>query len=442
MEVVEASVAEAVVESPVPLRELVEVEGWGAYAPKGATGRVEVLAEAAGYISGSRGKYLNLYTELGDGRWTQQWCNFPVGAKFKSLSRDVTRELREKQRNWQRNNLPAVLMQTRLTNFSGSDPEMFVRGSSGEVLPAWEYLPEKKTAAVYQKWSDAFCYWDGFQAELSAKADSCLAYLVDNIHAGMRELKSRTEKHHPGAVISPETVVEITQQKLLEAPQEFVELGCKPSLNAYGLMGEVVENPRMLRTRFAGGHYHFGKTGVSLPEAVEIVKMADAVVGMAAVGIFAEVDNPIRRRYYGLPGEFRMPSHGVEYRTLSNAWMCHPAVSHFVLGLTRKAMGMGLHNLRALMDGSEQEITQTILYSDVQGAREYVRRNRSVYEAVLSQQYLPLPAKHGLRMIEEGVQNVVEGWDKVEHNWKLLPAQVWIKHSAAAGCQWSSYAAR
>ena len=438
----------------LPLREWAEVElgDWLKRYYPNASGKVEALRATPDVYGRVGHDYLYLRAEVGPGQWRENWLYVPKDVKFKRVSGDVAQELRASVANWQRKNLLGALQNMGTGGaFSGSDPEIFVESKEGGVIPAWEFLPHKDIAAKERKlqiWNGGaqqpsplriggFCYWDGFQAEIATQADTCLAYQVDSIREGLESLWKKTTKQYPGSRLSAKTVVEIPQEMLMGAKQEFVELGCKPSVNAYGLMGMPVENPRELGVRFAGGHYHYGIGTLNPEDAREMVKCADAIVGMASVGIFAEVDNPVRRRYYGLPGEHRLPSHGVEYRVLSNGWMCHPAVAHFVLGLTRKSLTMGRERLRGVMDGCEQEVIQTIQYGDVQGAREYVQRNEKQFNTIMQTCWGVSGAKLGMKMIMEGLGAVVPSWSEVEKNWRM--GEIWVEHSGSPKCTWGNY---
>jgi hypothetical protein len=71
----------------------------------------------------------------------------------------------------------------------------------------------------------------------------------------------------------------------------------------------------------AGGHIHFGGRRVkifNLAQLKELVKRFDKKL----LPMVAKVETPaaeLRRQFYGAPGEFRLKSYGIEYRSLSNA---------------------------------------------------------------------------------------------------------------------------
>ena len=71
--------------------------------------------------------------------------------------------------------------------------------------------------------------------------------------------------------------------------------------------------------------------------------------------------NPLqkeRRKLYGMAGEYRLPAHGIEYRTLSNFWLRSPVLADFVAQMAGMCVGI-LHT--SLMNGGQD------LESDLMG---------------------------------------------------------------------------
>ena len=52
-----------------------------------------------------------------------------------------------------------------------------------------------------------------------------------------------------------------------------------------------------------------------------------------------------RRKVYGRAGEYRLPPHGLEYRTLGNFWLRAYPLMALVMGLTRIAVGVSYSSL-------------------------------------------------------------------------------------------------
>lgn len=222
----------------------------------------------------------------------------------------------------------------------GSDPEIFV-SKDGEVVPAFNFLPSAKAAGknIFDTYNSAkYPYWDGFQAEFQSGVFTCRDELTTAVWSGMKTI---LESAPEGSKINIDSVVEIPREILQTVKQEHANLGCDPSLNVYGPEPINIRDARRLKYRFAGHHFHFGfdeyddnKTALQLHNdpklVVNIIQNLDATLGLAGVSLFENIDNPIRRKYYGRAGEFRLPKHGIEYRTLSSSVLVHPAIHHLL----------------------------------------------------------------------------------------------------------------
>ena len=90
------------------------------------------------------------------------------------------------------------------------------------------------------------------------------------------------------------------------------------SLTAYDTPGFVVSTDKVLT---AGGHLHFGGACIkmlSMAQLKALVRKLDDKLLPIAKEIETEAAQ-LRRKYYGLPGEFRLKPYGFEYRVLSCA---------------------------------------------------------------------------------------------------------------------------
>jgi len=327
----------------------------------------------------------------------------------------------------------------------GSDPEIFVVDKDGAIIPAPEFLTSKDDP----KSSNCGCgdpkcdrpriFWDGFQCELTTRPNHyCLQLLGDDIQSGLRAIYQAARKKFPDARLSIKSVVPVPESYLMSYPEAFVTFGCSPSQNAYGQAGEYIEDPRMLPIRFAGGHIHMGfrgMAGADLIDPVEVVKTMDATLGVASVGMFAGIEDCYaRRRFYGLAGEYRLPKHGLEYRVLSNAWLCHPAIYMMVFELARVGAALGAAGGRILLDADEELVRTIINRGDVEMARKYVARNETMFislwknafkgyfhpgldmaNVTLGNQIVSLCMK----AIMEGATSLIDDPSNLERNWKL-----------------------
>ncbi len=322
---------------------------------------------------------------------------------------------------------------------SGADPEIFAVDENGDVIPAWLWLPEKakaiKTQGMYNDTGAMF--WDGYQAEYTITAGTCLAYAVDYMQYGMAALHKKLLKFNPKAKLTIKNVLPVSEESLASAEEAHVTFGCKPSLNAYGAKGTIIENPRAIPFRFAGGHIHLGN-GQLQNNIEEVVKMLDALIGVWAVGAFAKIDNPIRRKFYGLAGEYRKPAHGLEYRTLSNAWLCHPAIAHNVYDMSRYTASLGYSNMRRLLiTESDDKVQKIINNCDVTEARKMVNKYKEIYSMMAIQRYgHDAAAKVSLGVAQNGVESVLDPDDLIG-NWQLNGG--WIGHSEGSGKSFTKF---
>lgn len=336
---------------------------------------------------------------------------------------------------------------------SGADPELFVARANGTLFPAWEFLPSKThprtTPLTYNDVPIAKSYWDGFQAEYAVAPGTCCGWLGDRMRIGLKEVLAAARKVDKQAHFLTEPVVEIPPALLMQAEDEHVALGCDPSMNAYGREQVMVEDPRGLRHRFAGGHVHMGSPvliAASPDELNRIVKAIDFVVGVASVGMYAGVDNPIRRQYYGRAGEFRRPAHGLEYRVLSNAWLMHPVLYHWTFDFVRGAVSFahkGILDLITTHRPADEEIERIINEGDVRAARALVRTNADIYRVIAADFYgSEGPAADVTAyLIEHGVQSLLDV-RKMEENWHLHGAAApWKTHCGLPNCQFANFAA-
>lgn len=305
--------------------------------------------------------------------------------------------------------------------FIGSDPEIFVENSKGELFPAFEFLPPLKTPAKTTHGLPV--YWDGFQAEFQTTAQGCLEGQLGSVHAGLQAVLNAARVKDKGAKLSSKTLVDIPPKLMEASKDEHVNFGCMPSLNVYGLKGQQIP-PREIPFRPAGGHIHFGigkqdpvKDKVRIDN---IVKALDAVLGVACVSMFQGYDKPERRQLYGLPGEYRLPPHGLEYRTLSNAWLIHPTIANLVIDLSRKVVMFGWKEFNKFWDSTEDETIKCIINCDVNKAQEILTRNKKLFLKMYQAAYGRADILEGIfQVYMKGINSLIETPNDIIHNWNL-----------------------
>ena len=248
---------------------------------------------------------------------------------------------------------------TQVQDFSpylGCDPEFFFKNDGGiigaeKIIPKdgllntvttnlGTYLPDSPTSKFII---------DGVQAELNPRPNTCRANLANEIAACFKTLA--TSLKDKGVSVDFSQAVEISKENLMELDEQSRKFGCTPSKSIYKKAGVKIKDvdPTEYRIRAAGGHIHIGKGGlygapnIGLQRALtedhrRTVHMLDILCGNTAVLMDRNESNIERRKLYGRAGEFRLPAHGLEYRTLSNFWLTAYPLMSFAFGMTRLAV--------------------------------------------------------------------------------------------------------
>lgn len=221
----------------------------------------------------------------------------------------------------------------------GADPEMFLRDRMSKqfvschgLIPGDKQNPFGVNCGAIQV--------DGMAAEININPARTRQEFVDNLKTVMAELSM----HLPPMVEIAHgvPVADFSQDYMDMQPNEAKELGCEPDYSAY----TGVANPRPNGTvnfRTASGHIHIGWTndvvepysGEHFETCREIVKQLDYYCGIYS--LLWDPDNR-RRDLYGKAGAFRAKSYGLEYRTMSTAWLADPALQAWVYDAALKAV--------------------------------------------------------------------------------------------------------
>lgn len=330
----------------------------------------------------------------------------------------------------------------------GFDPEVFMHDGSGKLLMAPAYMPDKRKpwhAIATPGHSDSedtagTVYADGVAAEITTTAGSCLGWQTDGVRDGLLSVRYLARLKQPKADFLATTLVELDDAQMNSMTDEQAALGCVPSFNAYGLKGDIPAGGRLLFQRVAGGHIHNEVPKMDLDAACKVTRVIDKICGVASVALFAGYENPQRRRYYGLPGEFRLPKHGYEYRVLSNCWMWHPTIMNVVVDLERAALRTAWCGLGNCWLADTDEVIETLLYLDVKRAQAILDRNKPMLVALLEMVYganwspkdeIALAA---FNMIRESMGSKVKDPRAISANWRL--DDTWMTHAHDSNLSW------
>lgn len=217
----------------------------------------------------------------------------------------------------------------------GGDPEIFC-SRGGLIIGSEKVIP---AAGLYNK----ALVIDGVQLEFNPRASFNRADLTNNLKYGFKALALRLKELKDVEAVFT-SVVDVTREELDSLSDTSRIFGCAPSHNIYG-SNPICVDPTTYLKRAAGGHIHLGltppvysPTGVGMDERTRLTPLLDIILGNTCVLIDREEGQVERRKYYGRAGEFRLPKHGLEYRTPSNFWLRHAILTDLVMGLAYGAV--------------------------------------------------------------------------------------------------------
>lgn len=236
----------------------------------------------------------------------------------------------------------------------GCDPEFFFE-KKGKIIGSEKIIDRDKGFKVIDAYTnggtgsicgdhDSKFIVDGVQVELNPRPDSCRARLGNEISKCFRNLQ-RKMLEDPELSINFSPTIEITTEELDTLDEKSKVFGCAPSINASEKStSKITVDAATYRYRSAGGHIHLGRLENvvvnSFDKPDSLVDILDIIVGNTCVLIDRDEGNKKRREIYGRAGEYRLPSYGIEYRTLSNFWLRAYPLASFVFALSRMAVSI------------------------------------------------------------------------------------------------------
>lgn len=226
----------------------------------------------------------------------------------------------------------------------GCDPEFFFE-KDGKIIGAEKVFTDTIPKGMAKSGGTKIVL-DGVQAEINPSPGHCREGLSSQIAAAFQNLRTHLGNNPElaGVKVSFKTNILLSQEELGSLSEKAQKLGCLPSLNRALPKGAIDLGGAVTRRRSAGGHLHLGMAGnpqLMKPGMREtLVDVLDIMLGNTCVLLDRDPKAALRRKYYGRAGEYRLPKHGLEYRTLSNFWLRHYVLMSFVTGVARNAVGV------------------------------------------------------------------------------------------------------
>lgn len=245
----------------------------------------------------------------------------------------------------------------------GIDPEFaLIHSSSGKGRSAHLFMgvgadgvgAENKIVTYEKTQIGAEMDRDGTNLEVRSLAPTaCRDNLVPYVAEAMRQTQLKLEEWNGGKYyMSTRATYELDLVSFKNnPPQDVVEWGCRPDVDAYTLTPKQPDPPNS-RQRFTGGHLHLSniKTEINNIRAQAAVAVVhDYFIGLPLVAILGEEfasGEAERRKYYGQAGSFRFniiepkekwdsPVCKLEYRVLSGRIMLSPILLTWAMGIQR-----------------------------------------------------------------------------------------------------------
>lgn len=209
----------------------------------------------------------------------------------------------------------------------GTDPEVFLQDSNGNLVSAIGYINADKWSPLQiPGMAEGFTLQeDNVSLEYGIPPASSAAEFIQHINAVMEKSK--------------EWLPELSFSKLSCAvfPKEQMNhplahiFGCEPDFNAWSLETNKPPKPSHPLMRSAGGHVHVETT----KDPVTVVRAMDLFLGVPSVLMDKGEE---RKLMYGAAGAHRPKVYGVEYRTLSNFWIFEDRLIEWVWNNTSRAL--------------------------------------------------------------------------------------------------------
>jgi hypothetical protein len=263
---------------------------------------------------------------------------------------------------------------------------------------------------------------DGFQAELNPRPSTCRALIINDIAGLFWLLRGYLKTNNYNLDVSFEGAITLSKEELKNLSEISKVFGCMPDFSVYTNQENTRPSGESCLTRTAGGHIHlgfpprdinidpyffqrrvgeyapglsihklvngqpltltnsqreekfplckvnFGKHVSALRDFKGMIKLLDYLVGNTAVLMDYGPEVSKRREVYGRAGDFRLTNTGLEYRTLSNFWLCDPKYASLIFGLTNQAFVLKCAKL-------EQEVFDRVPEGDIIAAINNADRN-------------------------------------------------------------------
>ena len=204
----------------------------------------------------------------------------------------------------------------------GADPEFFVSRNGALVSAHGLVQGDKKNPLPVNKGAVQV---DGMALEFNIDPANSAQEFDFHITAVLQALREMVPAEYEFKV---QPVANFGAEYIAAQPEEAKELGCEPDFNAYqeGAVNPTPDANGDFRT--AAGHVHIGiERDLDDMQKCMLAILCDLTMGLPSLTYDQDKK---RRELYGRAGCLRFKPYGIEYRTLSNAWVGDPNLRRLV----------------------------------------------------------------------------------------------------------------
>lgn len=217
----------------------------------------------------------------------------------------------------------------------GSDPELMLVNSAGELVSAIPIIPGNKDNPT--RVPSGAIQHDNVNLEFGIDPATNVDEWVER-HGTV--MKFCVDFLKPRGLKMVVRASDIFPAKELDC-KEAREFGCNPDFDPYEMDINIVpKDAADGDLRSCGGHVHIGSDAINgdIEKQAHAAKVMDIFLGIPSILLDKDPTSPRRRNLYGKAGAHRPKSYGIEYRALGNFWVGHPKLTRLVYLLVRDGL--------------------------------------------------------------------------------------------------------
>jgi|SRR5665213_77193 len=220
----------------------------------------------------------------------------------------------------------------------GCDPELFVVDkdkfpvSAHDLIAGDKLNPSPVPNGAIQK--------DGVAAEFNILPADSENDFVLKISCVRQHLLDAVQKKNKDYILVAKPTMKFTRRQWADIPWDAKQLGCEPDYSAYSpnIPNTPPQTTKFMRTGSGHVHVSWGRENIDYRDDTRYRENISTLIWHFDKHLYPNSliwdKDKERQELYGKQGAFRPKPYGVEYRTLSNAWLNDEKTMRFVYRTT------------------------------------------------------------------------------------------------------------